>query len=57
LPKPEAAAQQLKHESLVIVRAWVEKFAAGYPKLENGRRFLQTSKFCDFDRSDAEIQV
>lgn len=57
LPPPKEAANDLKIETMKIVRTWYEKFAAAYPKLSSAYYFLRSSKSFDFERADAQLQV
>jgi Tfp pilus assembly protein PilO len=57
LPKPPAAANALKLETLKLIRLWIDKFGAGYAKLKNAEHFLRTSKNFDFSISSAELQI
>ena len=57
LPKPAEAANILKKEAMVTLRYWIEKFGAGYAKLQKLENFLKNSKSLDWENSAAELQV
>ena len=57
LPGPPQAATLLKKETLQIFKLWVEKFVAGYPKLENAKTVLLSSRTFNFARSDGQTDV
>uniref|UniRef100_A0A914YSQ6 UV-stimulated scaffold protein A n=1 Tax=Panagrolaimus superbus TaxID=310955 RepID=A0A914YSQ6_9BILA len=46
-----------KKETLQIFKLWVEKYVSGYPKLENAKTVLLSSKTFDFARSDGQTEV
>uniref|UniRef100_A0AC34GCT1 Uncharacterized protein n=1 Tax=Panagrolaimus sp. ES5 TaxID=591445 RepID=A0AC34GCT1_9BILA len=57
LPGPPEAATTLEKETLQIFKLWVKKYVGGYPKLENAKTVLLSSKTFDFARSDGQIEV
>ncbi|KAL3078254.1 hypothetical protein niasHS_012141 [Heterodera schachtii] len=57
LPKPSEAANLLKKESLATLRCWVDKFGAGYGKLEKLQHFLKNSKSIDWENSRVELSI
>uniref|UniRef100_A0AC34GG49 Uncharacterized protein n=1 Tax=Panagrolaimus sp. ES5 TaxID=591445 RepID=A0AC34GG49_9BILA len=57
LPGPPEAATTLEKETLQIFKLWVEKYVGGYPKLENAKTVLLSSKTFDFARSDGQTEV
>ena len=55
LPGPPAAAKELKKEALTVLSSWVEKFSAGYAKLENAEQYLSTNcKHFDFKQGSVD---
>lgn len=57
LPPPIEAAALLKKESLIIIKAWIEKFSAGYSKLNVASQYLTNSKHFDFREANEQLLV
>jgi hypothetical protein len=57
LPPPAEAAIALKKDSLKIIRAWIEKFADGYSKLNVASQYLSQCKHFDFQQANEQLLV
>jgi hypothetical protein len=57
LPPPLEAAQALKKESLKLIKAWIDKFANGYSKLNTAAQYLTECKQFDFRQANEQLLV